>query len=369
MLQEVEAFKAAVEAKDIRTAASVTLSGAEGNNADKINQQFVATQERLNGAPVFVGVDESSRCLCIAANGNWYVQPVEEKGRNRGTACVKDKSSPLDPAAQWRVADGKGGWEDQSVRASANYKCDLQAFCDWKEVACSHTDSSLWLPHPLQSVSLLAVSAQGLRHEARKPSVFTNCCCNLLCANPFCCRPSSSAEWSSGLCCPCGTCDWNGCTDCMWCVVACTPESILGQSQKLLANQGYDPGLEAKTSGRCSCLLLPCGLVGMPAVRCLYGLPWLWMCNGGTQSSRGTCCPHRNSVTLPCWNCDNPSMRETVRNQYGIAGSDCQDTLVNCCCLPGCAWLSTAQLMREMRMRQSCHEEYQRQVPMSELAH
>jgi hypothetical protein len=258
MLQELEAFKAAADAaKDIRTAPSLTLCGAKGKNAARINQQLiVATEERLNGAPVFVGVEDSSQCLCLAADGDWVVQPVEYKGTNRCYAHIKDKISPLDPAAQWMVSNG--GFENQSVRVKKlNY--DLQGFYDWKEVACSHTDSSLWLLDPLYSVSLLAVSPQGLRREVQKPSVFGNCCCNLLCANPICCRPSSSAEWSSGLCCPCATCDWDGCTDCMWCCVACTPGSMLGQRDTLLANGKYlyKNCLEGCASGRWSCQAQP----------------------------------------------------------------------------------------------------------------
>ena len=111
MLQELEAFKAAVDAaKDIRT-----LCGAKGKNAARINQQLiVANEERLNGAPVFVGVEYSSQCLCIAADGDWVVQPVEYKGTNRCYAHIKDKISPLHPAAQWMVSNG--GFENQSVR-------------------------------------------------------------------------------------------------------------------------------------------------------------------------------------------------------------------------------------------------------------
>ena len=88
----------------IRTAASVTLSGASGKSAAKINQQFAATEERLNGAPVFVGVGDSLQCLCIAADGDWFVQSIKSKGSKTGYAYVKDKTSPLDPAAQWVVA-------------------------------------------------------------------------------------------------------------------------------------------------------------------------------------------------------------------------------------------------------------------------
>ena len=95
----------------------MTLCGASGENAAKINQPFMATRERLNGAPVFAGVDDSSHCLCIAADGNWHVQPVVYKGQNGGCAYIKDKASPLDPAFQWEVANK--GFEEQSVRASA----------------------------------------------------------------------------------------------------------------------------------------------------------------------------------------------------------------------------------------------------------
>ena len=110
-------------------------------NAARINQRLiVANEERLNGAPVFVDVEDSSQCMCIAADGDWVVQPVEYKGTNRCYAHIKDKISPLDPAAQWMLSSGD--FENQSVRVKKlNY--DLQGFYDWKEVACSHTDSSL----------------------------------------------------------------------------------------------------------------------------------------------------------------------------------------------------------------------------------
>ena len=135
--KELDAFKAAVverngfAANDImtmRTALSVTLCGARGKYAAKINQRFVATEERLNGAPVFVGVDDSSQCLCIAAEGRWCVQPVEEKGQNSGCAYVKDKSSPLDPAVQWEVACGQNAYIDIGCGRVEQVRSSFQTF-------------------------------------------------------------------------------------------------------------------------------------------------------------------------------------------------------------------------------------------------
>ena len=61
--------------------------------------------------------DNSLQCLCIAADGRWHVQPVKYKCKDRNSAYVKDKISPLDPAAQCMVLGGSN-FEDQSVQVS-----------------------------------------------------------------------------------------------------------------------------------------------------------------------------------------------------------------------------------------------------------
>ena len=104
------------------TAHYVQISGASGSHADKINGKFEATTETLNGAPVFVGLSDSSCGLWMSDNamkpnargGCWWFGHVKGRGQSKGFAYVKDSASPLELPAIWRVAGvADSGYVDQ----------------------------------------------------------------------------------------------------------------------------------------------------------------------------------------------------------------------------------------------------------------
>ena len=171
MLQELEA------ASDITIIASVTLHGAQGWNAAKINQQFAATEERVNGAPVFVGVDDSSQCLCIDRVGDCMVQLVEYKGQNTGCAYVRDEASLLDPAAQWMV--NNNGFENQNLSVSIQQDIRtgegkvLWGKGDWRKQSVEWERDDSWEDQSVQVSVSSALSCEPDKLELRltKPDV------------------------------------------------------------------------------------------------------------------------------------------------------------------------------------------------------
>ena len=95
------------------TAQSVHISGATGVSAHTINAEFTATQEKTNGAPVFVCKHDRSSGLWVGRDGNWWLGRMKEKGQNRGNAYLGDKVNPLAQSAIWKVWVGSK-FEDQS---------------------------------------------------------------------------------------------------------------------------------------------------------------------------------------------------------------------------------------------------------------
>ena len=84
--------------------AGLRLSAPAGSKAARvIDRGFKATEERLNGAEVFVGVGDSSYSLWRDASGKWTIGQTSEKGQEGGIAHVINGESLLSESAEWRV--------------------------------------------------------------------------------------------------------------------------------------------------------------------------------------------------------------------------------------------------------------------------
>ena len=88
----------------MRVPAGIRLSAPAGSKAARvIDRGFMATEERLNGAEVYVGVGDSSHSLWRDASGKWTIGQTSEKGQEGGIAHVTNGESPLSQSAEWRV--------------------------------------------------------------------------------------------------------------------------------------------------------------------------------------------------------------------------------------------------------------------------
>ena len=91
--------------------AGIRLSAPAGSKAARvIDRGFKATEERVNGAEVYVGVGDSSHSLWRDASGKWTIGMTSEKGQEGGIAHVTNGESPLSQSAEWRVHIPEGLW-------------------------------------------------------------------------------------------------------------------------------------------------------------------------------------------------------------------------------------------------------------------
>ena len=117
---ELEAAKAELKALRRRDCLAVVLRGATGPNASYINGTYSPTNEKANGAPVYVKVGDPARCLYKVTNGRWFATTVSDKDANKctGWACTVEVGLAHPTLAkQWVVWDGET-WAQQPVEAS-----------------------------------------------------------------------------------------------------------------------------------------------------------------------------------------------------------------------------------------------------------
>ena len=97
--------------------AGIRLSAPAGSKAARvIDRGFMATEERVNGAEVYVGVGDSSHSLWRDASGRWTIGQTSEKGQEGGIAHVTNGESPLSQSAEWRVHIPEGLWVKLTFR-------------------------------------------------------------------------------------------------------------------------------------------------------------------------------------------------------------------------------------------------------------
>ena len=97
----------------------MTIGGAVGPNASKVNGRYEATADR----EVYAKAGDPGRWLFVANDGSWYVGPTEGKDKrqteSRGLAHPVAAAGGRPPAAgaavDWRVADGSK-WVEQRLR-------------------------------------------------------------------------------------------------------------------------------------------------------------------------------------------------------------------------------------------------------------
>jgi hypothetical protein len=117
---ELEAAKAELKALRRRDCLAVVLRGATGPNASFINGTYSPTNEKANGAPVYVMVEDPRNCLYRATDGWWYAATVKDKDANECFGCASTVEAGLAHptlAKEWEVADGKA-LTQQPVEAS-----------------------------------------------------------------------------------------------------------------------------------------------------------------------------------------------------------------------------------------------------------
>lgn len=105
-------------------AAAFRITGARGENADKINGDFVLFHDGVtrskskirNGMPLYRKTNGGDQWLRMAKNRKWHVSGTKSKDRNssRGFLVTKEKHllSP-DSARAWKVWN-QGKWEEQA---------------------------------------------------------------------------------------------------------------------------------------------------------------------------------------------------------------------------------------------------------------
>jgi len=113
---KTDAGKAAAAKAWAAAPAVVVISGAEGPSAGIANGRF-----ELAERDVYRKVGGAERWLYIASSGWWWVGDTEDKDarETRGWAHSVASANGLPPAsgeAQWKVADGKGGWVEQALQ-------------------------------------------------------------------------------------------------------------------------------------------------------------------------------------------------------------------------------------------------------------
>ena len=88
---ELEAAKAELKALRRRDCLAVVLRGATGPKASFINGTYSPTNEKANGAPVYVKVEDPAWCLYRATNGCWFATSVAKKDANKSKDLGKGK--------------------------------------------------------------------------------------------------------------------------------------------------------------------------------------------------------------------------------------------------------------------------------------
>ena len=112
-LPEVETYRAEMAREAARVVQGnqhVSISGATGPAAGRINGMYKPTEEMCGNVTVYVKLDDGSKCLEYnASRKQWQVKPSGSKGTDDfSMLCpVPVKCLPQDcPAGKWEVADG-----------------------------------------------------------------------------------------------------------------------------------------------------------------------------------------------------------------------------------------------------------------------
>ena len=134
----------------------MSISGATGDNAARINGFFEPTQEKgPDGRALYVRRGDASACIEHYA-GKWQLKPVSDKGKDSASAYVAGGCG-LEACTSrvWKVYDGKALNNAPSVKLVA--EAEVRLCC-----ACSCSSSQLTPAHaPLLTSRIADSRRQG----------------------------------------------------------------------------------------------------------------------------------------------------------------------------------------------------------------
>ena len=83
--------------------ARVRIGGAFGDNATKVNGEYVVAGAQVNGAPAYQKQGDADQWLCRDLKWSWWVQDAASKGQAQGHAHTCGPAVVPWEADEWRV--------------------------------------------------------------------------------------------------------------------------------------------------------------------------------------------------------------------------------------------------------------------------